>query len=864
MKRISKANKQKKRVQVTKNQPEKKEKKLIAQNNPFLKLFETKSLLILVTAIFIIGFLAFKDYFLLKYVYFFKDIGSDTLNNVFPAQYLAQQLKEDAFFSTWSFNIGMGQAYFSGIPVLANPFYYFGLLINSVFKALFGENYVIYAKFWNIFINHFFISGVVFYFYLRSISVEKYAAVVGALLVSFVGYAVLGSSWGHSSLVRATVIFLFATEQLIAKKRWYFFPIATLFVISNPFFLYVNTLFIGIYLVFRFFFFKNSKLREYLLNVLKMFALGILGILLSLVNIISNYIRVFNSPRVSGGVGYYEKLSSASAFSTEAKHYGETLGHHLTALYRFFSNDILGNGSYFKGWNNYLEAPVFYAGLITLLLIPQLFVFIDKKKKIALASFISFWALIVIFPFFRYAFNAFTGDYYKIGLDVFIPLSFIVLAVISLNYIYKEAKINSKVLLITLALLLTALYLPDIGESNSVVISSIRNTIALFLVIYTVLLVALKNTSYRNISFVGIFVVLFFELTFSSYKTVNDRQAYSKREFKHSAGGYFDNTIDAVSYLKSIDGAFYRVEKDYWSGTSEHGSLNDAKVQGYYGTTSYSSFNQGNYIRFLQEAGVIEAGNEGQTRWATGLRGQPILSTWGNIKYFFTKNDSSNFLNLGYSKIQKTGDVTILKNNYYLPFGYTYSSYMTLENFRKLSTFQKHIALLNSVIIEKEKTDNLLPEKLNTDSLIGIDENIFGSSFVRYQKYDFAKEVNKEQKSLYAKYRNELVKDTLKITEHGQNFIKGEISLEKPKFLFFTIPYDAGWEAMVNGNKQEILKSNIGFSGLMLPKGEYKIELNYLPPYFNISLWITILSQIAFVGWLILFFIKRRNLLSKN
>ena len=867
MKRVSKSNKRerhtqglpKEKLNITKRNI----KSNTSENSSFLlKLIETKPILCLTSLIIVIGFFAFKDFLLVKYIYFFKDIGSDTLNNIFPSVFLSQKLKANALYSTWSFNIGMGQAYFSGIPIFVNPLYYFNLIIQVINEALWDENSFVYAKFWGIFINHFLMSGILFYFYLRSIKIEKFVSIIGALLVAFLGYSVLGSSWGHSGIVFSSIFFLLATEQLLSRNRWYFFPLAVTYIAGNPFYLYVNSLFIAIYLVFRFFFFENSKLKDYLLNIGKMFVLGFWGISLSLVNNVNSYFTIFNSPRVNGGVGYFDKLSSKPVFSLDTEHYGENVGQHLTAMYRLFSNDILGNGSNFKGWYNYLEAPVFYVGLLTLLLIPQLFIFIDKKKKIAVASFLSFWALIVIFPFFRYAFNAFTGDYYKIGLDVFIPLSLLLLAVLSFNFIYNEAKIHLTTLGVSLLILLVALYLPDLGDKHSVVVSLVRNWVTIFLIIYAILLYALGTAKYRNLALVGVLALVFVELSSFSYYTANEREAYSAREFKQSAGGYFDNTMDAVVYLNGIDSTFYRAEKNYSSGTSKHGSLNDAKVQGYYGTTSYSSFNQGNYVRFLQEVGVIEQGNETQTRWVTGLRGQPILSTWGNIKYFFTKSDSSNFLNLGYSVIQKTGDVNILKNHYYLPMGYTYSSYMSLGEFRQLTRFQKDMALLNTVIVEDKTKNQLakyLPERFKTDSLIAITETIFGQSFVRFHTNDFDTSLTDTKKSLYAQFRNKLMADTLTITAHGQNFIEGKISLQEPKLLFFTIPFDFGWEAIVNGKKQTLIKTNIGFTGLMLEAGKYEIKLKYLPPYFKLSLWITIIAEILFAALVIIGLIQNRK-----
>ncbi len=827
----------------------------------FINKYTFVSLLGLIT---LAGLLAFRDFLFVKYVYIFKDIGSDTLNIFFPKAYLTEELTENATLSTWSFQVGMGQTFFSGVPVFANPFYYLRLIVVWIEGLFWNDNHIIYGKFIRIFVKYLMVIGILFYFYLRSLSVDKYASLLGGFLAAFLGHSVLGSSWEQTPIVLGTIFMLFSTEQLLSKKRWYFFPIGVILISANPFHLYINALFILIYLVFRFFYFENSNIKEYLLDVGKMILLGVVGIILNLTNIVISYLQVFNSPRVAGTVGYYSKLSAQSIFSTEGQTYGEQVGHHLTAMYRFFSSDILGNGSDFKGWYNYLEAPIFYAGLITLLLVPQLFQFINRRQKIAVASYLSFWALIVIFPFFRYAFNAFTGDYYRVGLNTFIPISLLLFAILALNFIYKQIKLNIPLLLGTLFVLILALYLPSAGNNNLPVVESLRNLVTLFLILYTFIFIGLKFKDYRNFSLIAILVLLFVEVTLFSYYTVNKRDAYLAEDFVKTAGGYYDHTIDAIDYIKKNDKYFFRLEKDYGSGTAQHGSLNDAMVQGYYGTTSYSSFNQGYYIHFLQRADVISDTSETQTRWSPGLRGQPLLSTCGNIKYYLSKNDSSAFLHLGYKVIKKVGDVNILRNNYYLPMGYTYNRYIPADEFDKLSRFQKDLVLLNYAVIEDSvNIAGFIPRFKPTDTIVSMTEDEFGMSFYSLGKNDFDTAITDlKQKSLYAQFRAKLIADTLAITSHGDDFINGTISLKQAKVLFLSIPYSKGWRATVNGKEHRIIKCDMGFSGLKLEPGEYKIELKFRPLYFNRTIWITYGSNVLYI--LIVVFVLYRNRKKSN
>ena len=68
------------------------------------------------------------------------------------------------------------------------------------------------------------------------------------------------------------------------------------------------------------------------------------------------------------------------------------------------------------------------------------------------------------------------------------------------------------------------------------------------------------------------------------------------------------------------------------------------------------------------------------------------------------------------------------------------------------------------------------------------------------------------------------------ITGHSQNRIDGRIRLARRKLLFFSIPYDKGWSATVDGRAARLRLVNIGFMGLPLDAGEHEVELRFTPP----------------------------------
>lgn len=77
--------------------------------------------------------------------------------------------------------------------------------------------------------------------------------------------------------------------------------------------------------------------------------------------------------------------------------------------------------------------------------------------------------------------------------------------------------------------------------------------------------------------------------------------------------------------------------------------------------------------------------------------------------------------------------------------------------------------------------------------------------------------------------------------------IKGTINLEDKKLLFFSIPYDQGWSALVDGQEAKLERVNIGFMGLLLEPGEHTVELEYSPPYLFAGMTVSVTALFLFV-----------------
>lgn len=96
----------------------------------------------------------------------------------------------------------------------------------------------------------------------------------------------------------------------------------------------------------------------------------------------------------------------------------------------------------------------------------------------------------------------------------------------------------------------------------------------------------------------------------------------------------------------------------------------------------------------------------------------------------------------------------------------------------------------------------------------------------------------------------------------GTNQITGDITVDKKKLLFFSVPYSKGWTAYVDGQKTDIYKANIMYMAIPLEAGSHHIELKYRTPYLDLGIGVSVVSLILSIIWIM--YLKRKNKEIKN
>jgi uncharacterized membrane protein YfhO len=256
-------------------------------------------------------------------------------------------------------------------------------------------------------------------------------------------------------------------------------------------------------------------------------------------------------------------------------------------------------------------------------------------------------------------------------------------------------------------------------------------------------------------------------------------------------------------------------------------SLNDAMVFGYYGTSSYSSFNNLNYIKFLMAVGAIsESDLATDTRWSYGLLDYPLLSTFACEKYVLTNNPVPFEKEEHYESVKRYGNKHLFRNQLFLPLGLSFGYYITEDMFLQLPQWAKPLALLHAVVLSnKDAADEPGPSPLTMGD-------------IKYQVIDTS------LPDIAAKRRS----TALKISSFRQTRIDGTVQLNQRSVLVLQTPFDPGWHAFQDGRVVPVLKADFGLLGVVLNAGKHTVELRYRPPFLYAGAAVSFVSLLIFAA----------------
>lgn len=769
------------------------------------------SILLVAGCLALVAAAVFRDFLFGNALLLYKDAGSDSINDYYPSfVHLSDYLRLQGLPS-WSFYVGMGH----------DLYYLAGYLILEPVTWL-PKHLIAHALIYQ-HLAKILIAGLLFYRFLQLRGLNLMASLLGSLLVAFSAYMCMGTCW--HPLADEVVCFsalLLVVEIALRPGRWFVLSLAVAFVgFLDAFHLYLCAIFLLLYVPARLFAQYGWQPRAILRVCLLLAMAATLGVGLSAFFTLPSFYFAMNSPRTSGANSAVALLSSFPIFGRESQLY------YLTAALRPFANDILGTAEPFRGWQNYLEAPLSYCGLLCLILVPQIFVGATRRQWVICGLFLLGIVITTVFPWFRYLFWLFQGDYYR-ALSLFSILGIATLSATVFSRYLDGRRLNLWLLGATTIIVVGTLYLP-VEELQRRLDSNLAQQATVFLLCYAGLLVVGQLSRRPHVAGVIIVALVAVELTLFDYITVSHRQVVTKDELTQRVG-YNDETVDALRDIRAEDNsAFYRITKIRPSSLGVLPSLNDAMVFGYYGTPYYSSFNNLNYINFLLAVEAIPPNSEIVTRYSVGLLNDSILSLFAAEKYVLTNAPIPWQRALQYEFVRHYDKDYLFRNARFLPLGLSFGRYITQDAFLTLPTLEKPEVLLRTVVLSNDNDADKLG--LTPIALPDLEQEIRRSSLEDV--------VTTRRKS------------ALDLTSFRQTRIEGNVTLERKAVLVVQTPFDRGWEAWQDGKPVPAVKVDVGLLGVGLDSGQHKIELRYQTPFLRLGLAIALgsLLVLTFAAW---------------
>lgn len=714
-----------------------------------------------------------------------RDVGEDPICQWWPYWvHLSRYLRVQGF-PGWSFGFGLGQSIFPG--GLNDPFKCILYLFSGA-NQLCAVSYVQVLKI--------LLAASLFYVYLREAKISPLSRVVSASLYAFCGQVVLGGCWFTFSTDSLTVaLALLSFELYFQKKVWFFLPIAVFFFgVNYVFFFYYHTILLFAYAAIRYLSRRPSVDQAFFRFMLGLCWLYGLGLLLSAVYALPEVFEALQSPRVSGGGSLFGMLMKSGAWRLAEP------AVYQTEIFRFFSNDLLGIGNGFTGYDNYFDAPILYGGLLPLLLVPQTLASGDKTRRLLFGGPLLVAILYLIFPYARAAASGFMIDNFCYS-AFFIPVTMIVSAAKALDDVEAGRGPNLIALGATLAALLAILtggyYFLNVMKVGTVRLHvPVLWRCAGFLAAYSALLAATASRRMRSAALALLFGAVCAEAALFSWTTVNARPTLHPADPTGRAWGLVD-TKAAVDYLNATDKGFFRIKQDKYTCVS----LNDPLLLGFNGTRSYNSFNHHSTLDFIRAMGVpFPHPGVHETCSIQGFGDRYLIDTLVGVKYALVRDVKD--APPGYERLKAFGDIFLFKNDNALPIGFGYTAYLPYEDFMRLPPEKKDAALFKAAVLEPGESPDPSLRKLAVKDIGRLDVAEIAAVRAR----------------------------GVEIEEHDQNRLRGRVHFERPAYLFFSIPYDRGWSLTVDGRPLALRRVDVGFMGAPVSAGPHRVELRYFPP----------------------------------
>ena len=227
-----------------------------------------------------------------------------------------------------------------------------------------------------------------------------------------------------------------------------------------------------------------------------------------------------------------------------------------------------------------------------------------------------------------------------------------------------------------------------------------------------------------------------------------------------------------------------------------------------------------------------------------------------SVKYLLNRQDGDDFTDEfgntkmdGYKFVKSENGFDIYENTDYIPMGFTYEYYMTREQALAYGEKKADDMMLKAIMLD----DKQIIKYGRYLTALSEDYNIGNG------KTDPEKSSIKLDAATQAEDCKKLAATSAITFEKSDRGFRTVVKLESENLVFFSVPYEDGWEAYVNGQPVSVEKVNEGFMAVFAGAGESTIEFIYTTPGLEAGLYASIICAGLLIIYLIVVTVIREK-----
>ena len=537
--------------------------------------------------------------------------------------------------------------------------------------VLFGEEHLEFA-YSLVTLLRFYLSGVTFSILCLYFKKNYFATFLGSVVYVVCGFALNGGAMHPMFMVPMIMLplLILSIEEILRHKRWY---LCTVFVavslFSNYYYLYMNTIAMGVYFLVRFFCQKDrtkKTFQNFMGRGLVISGSYLLGVAMSCIVLATTFGRYLGSGR---GDAAYIKTASLIFYRAEW----------LVSCFLTFLTTANSPGEWLR------------LGHLPIAMLAIAFLFFRKGRK-ELKAFSVIALVFAAFPVFGFIFSGFS------------------------------AVINRWSYMITLvaAFTVTECY-PDMLELKK----SEKRVLAGLMAVYGFLAFfgKYKSTLYVQAAFV-LLVVTFLVLLFNQEENRRVSKAakqclmlcltagivlYQGFSLYEMDGVIHDFTAPGEAVMEEMNTPLRAVsevgdESFYRSAMPKlaYYTSNMPSVLGYNSNTTVSSTYNGRIKDYLRQMGCTSY----SMTQLKGMNNRTFLDALAAVKYYAYFDEPGLPLPYGYKDVLSTKidgkQTTVCENQYALPIGYTYDMAITEEELEAYPVLERQEVMLQQAVLSEE------------------------------------------------------------------------------------------------------------------------------------------------------------------